>query len=70
MAARMLAGNRFQDLPFTGWEIRDQKDGENYVDLAVVQNGTTIHFIWGVNPKSQEIRPLSQAARDLEGRTP
>lgn len=69
-AARMLAGGSFSDLPFAGWEIRDQKGEESYVDLTVDQQGTTIHFIWGVSSSGEKVQPLSQAARDLEARVP
>ncbi len=68
-AARMLAGGRFPDLPFSGWKVLEKRDDEFYVDLAIEKDGTTVHFIWGVNSEEESARPLSQAARDLEAGT-
>jgi len=65
-AARMLAGGRFPDLPFNGWNIVEKQGDEFYIDLAIEKDGTTVHFIWGVDTEAKVARPLSQAARDLE----
>ena len=65
-AARMLAGGRFPDLPFNGWDIVEQRGDEFYIDLAIEKDGTTVHFIWSVDTEAKTARPLSQAARDLE----
>ena len=65
----MLASGRFADLTFDGWNILEKQGDEIYLDIPIQKQGTTVHFVWGVNTVKKTARALSQAARDLEAGT-
>lgn len=65
--ARTLVEGGFETLRFVGWKVVQWKAPEVWIDLMANQsNGRAVHFIWSVNVETQTVRPLSEAARNLE----
>jgi hypothetical protein len=67
VAARLVAGG-ISTLSFETWRIVQQTDAETWIDLIGRWNssGDEVHFIWSINRQSGAVRPLSEAARNLE----
>jgi len=60
-----LAGFTFKD-----WKALEQSPNEVYVDLIAEMNAENreMHFVWSVDVEAQSVKPMSQAARDLQVR--
>ncbi|MEJ2083192.1 MAG: hypothetical protein P8Y94_13720 [Acidobacteriota bacterium] len=67
VAAKLVAGG-ISTLSFESWRVVQQTDSETWIDLIGRWNssGDEVHFIWSVNRSSGAVRPLSEAARNLE----
>jgi hypothetical protein len=66
-ASRLLDGG-FSTLVFRDWRVVQSTSQEVWVDLIAgwTSGGTDVHFIWSVDRDTGAVRPLSQAARNLE----
>lgn len=47
------------------WSVVKEDNGVIWIDIVIVRDGEE-HYIWAVNLQKQAVRPLSQAARNLE----
>ena len=66
-AARALVEGGFEALRFAQLKVVRRKASELWLDLTANQsNGKEVHFIWSVNVEDQTVRPLSEAARNLD----
>ncbi len=66
-AARRVVEGGLETLRFTEWKVVQRKASEIWIDLIANQSsGGLVHFIWSVNVEKETIRPLSEAARNLE----
>ena len=66
-SARRLVEGGLETLRFTEWKVVQRKASEIWIDLIANQsNGGLVHFIWSVNVEKKTVRPLSEAARNLE----
>jgi len=65
-----LAQNNIAEFEFQDWRPVKDDPPEAWIDLVVTRrsDGELVHLIWSVNTENQRTAPLSQAARDLEGR--
>jgi hypothetical protein len=52
------------------WKPVRSQPPEFYIDVVVRREGQILHYIWAVDVERQTIRPLSQAARELEAGGP
>ena len=66
-ASRLLDGG-FSTLVFRDWRVVQSTSQEVWVDLIAgwTSGGSDVHFIWSVDRDTGAVRPLSQAARNLE----
>jgi hypothetical protein len=67
--AGKLANREYTSLDYRGdWRVVQQNKSEVWIDLIAhwTNGGDSVHFIWAVNPETRQVRPLSQAARNLE----
>lgn len=63
-AKRLVAGE--SQLRFVEWKVIKQETPEIWIDIIAREVGEELlHFIWSVNLKTDVIRPLSEAARNL-----
>lgn len=67
VATRLVTGG-ISTLSFQTWRVVQQTDTETWIDLIGRWNssGDEVHFIWSVDRQSGAVRPLSEAARNLE----
>lgn len=66
-AAQRLVGGQVPSMRFTEWSIAGRRGSELLLDLVAEQfGGQPVHFVWGVDTATGNVRALSQAARDLE----
>lgn len=67
-AAVDLVSGRNPRYKFQDWTIVKQEPNEIWIDVTAVRasGAQELHFVWAIDPQKQTIRPLSQAARDLE----
>lgn len=73
--AGKLANGEYSSLDYKdNWRVVQQNKSEVWIDLIAhwTNGGDSVHFIWAVNQETNSVRPLSQAARNLESenRTP
>ncbi len=67
-AARKLAQGELLDLRVAERQVVQQTDSEVWIDLVAVRSsGQPAHYIWAVPLADAKPRPLSEAARELEG---
>ncbi len=67
-AARRLAQGELLDLRVAERQVVQQTDSEVWIDLVAVRSGgQPVHYIWAVPLADAKPRPLSEAARELEG---
>jgi hypothetical protein len=66
--ASKLASGQYSTLQFTRWRVVQDTPREIWIDLVAnwSTGGPEVHFIWSYNKKNSLVRPLSQAARNLE----
>jgi len=65
--ANQLVKGEIGTLNFAEWSIIQQTPSETWIDLvATWASGQEVHFFWAVKTSSGEVRPLNQAARNLE----
>ena len=65
--ASKLVKGQIGTLNFSEWSIIQETTSETWVDLvATWTSGQEVHFFWSVNPINGVVRPLNQAARNLE----
>jgi len=65
--ASKLVRGEIGTLNFAEWSVIQQTPSETWIDLvAIWTSGQEVHFFWSVNPGSGTVRPLNQAARNLE----
>jgi hypothetical protein len=67
-AASRLVDGGFSTLVFRDWRVVQSTSQEVWVDLIAgwTSGGSDVHFIWSVDRDTGSVRPLSQAARNLE----
>lgn len=66
-AARQLANSGFAEYPFQDWNPVKVAPPAFWIELVAMKaDGQKVHFTWSVHTGRSEVRPLSQAARDLE----
>jgi hypothetical protein len=68
--AAELIGNNIAEFEFQDWRPVKDDPPEAWIDLVVTRraDGELLHLIWSVNTETERTSPLSQAARDLQGR--
>jgi curved DNA-binding protein CbpA len=65
--ANKLVKGQIGTLDFSEWSIIQETTSETWIDLvATWTSGQEVHFFWSVNPVNGVVRPLNQAARNLE----
>jgi hypothetical protein len=66
-AGRLVAG-LMDTLKFREWRMVQERENEFWIDvIAVAQpEGREVHLVWSVDTVKGSVRPLSQAARDLQ----
>lgn len=66
-ASRLVEGG-FSTLVFRDWRVVQSTPQEVWIDLIAgwTSGGSDVHFIWSVDRERGTVRPLSQAARNLE----
>lgn len=66
--ARKLVNGEYNILQFVEWKVVQEGSSEILIDLTAHRSGggSLTHFIWSVNPKTGTVKPMSQAARNLE----
>jgi hypothetical protein len=66
--ANQLIEGSVDEFDYKDWKAVERSASEVYVDLVaeVVSEGREIHFVWAVDVEAQSVKPMSQAARDLE----
>ncbi len=66
-AQRILEGTSDQ-FSVMSWRVMKKDGGEFWAHLVAQSSatGSPTHLIWAVDPAKETIRPMSQAARDLE----
>ena len=65
--ASKLVKGEIGTLTFAEWSVIQQTPSETWIDLvATWTSGQEVHFFWSVNPGTGGVRPLNQAARNLE----
>ncbi|GAB4108654.1 MAG: hypothetical protein Kow001_06770 [Acidobacteriota bacterium] len=67
---RLVSQGRAGDMEFVEWKPVRSQPPEYYIDVVVRREGQILHYIWAVDVERQTIRPLSQAARELEAGGP
>ncbi len=66
-AASRLVKGEIVTLAFAEWSVIQQTTSETWIDLvATWSSGQEVHFFWSVNSSTGGVRPLNQAARNLE----
>ncbi len=63
---RLAAEGRFGNLEFVEWKPVRSQPPEIYIDVVARREGQVLHYIWAVDVERKTIRPLSQAARELD----
>lgn len=63
-----LAGNRDPQYQYQEWRLLKSGPPEFWIEFIALResDGQQLHLIWAINMESGAVRPLSQAARDLE----
>ena len=65
--ASKLVKGEIGTLTFIEWSVIQQTTSETWIDLvATWTSGQEVHFFWAVNPNTGAVRPLNQAAQNLE----
>jgi hypothetical protein len=65
--ASKLVKGEIGTLNFAEWSVIQETATETWIDLvATWTSGQEVHFFWSVNPGTGGVRPLNQAARNLE----
>jgi hypothetical protein len=65
--ASKLVRGEIGTLDFAEWSVIQQTPSETWIDLvATWTSGQEVHFFWSVNAGTGGVRPLNQAARNLE----
>lgn len=66
-AALKLVNGGFEEYAFVEWSLVREAPPVFYIDLLVTRKSDDqqVHMTWEVNVGSEEVRPLSQAARDV-----
>jgi outer membrane biosynthesis protein TonB len=66
--ANQLVEGTIDNLSYKEWKAVERSDSEVYVDLIaeVTSEGRDAHFVWAVDVEAQSVKPMSQAARDLQ----
>jgi curved DNA-binding protein CbpA len=65
--ASKLVKGQIGTLNFVEWSIIQETSSEMWIDLvATWASGQEVHFFWSVNPSTGDVRPINQAARNLE----
>jgi hypothetical protein len=61
----------FDTLTYQDWRVVQETASEVWLDLIANWSGggQEVHFIWSVKNETGSVRPLSQAARNLEAET-
>jgi curved DNA-binding protein CbpA len=67
LANRLVEG-AFAEFSYQNWKAVERSSTEVYVDLVarVIPQGREVHFVWAVDVEAQSVKPMSQAARDLQ----
>lgn len=67
-AAESLVRGEYAGYRFSEWKAIEERASDILIDLSASRagEGSPVHFVWSVNTKDGRVRPLSQAARDLE----
>ncbi|MBI4447226.1 MAG: hypothetical protein HY645_15145 [Acidobacteria bacterium] len=66
--ARALSGNQNESYSFKDWKLVRTSPPDYWIDLTSARkaDGQEVHFTWSVDVESGQVKPLSQAARDVE----
>jgi len=66
--ANQLVEGSFGEFNYKDWKAVERSATEVYVDLIVdvVSEDREVHFVWAVDVEAQSVKPMSQAARDLQ----
>jgi|GEM_PF-1612974 hypothetical protein len=68
IARKLIEGGGVADLGFQDWKTVRHNEPEFWIDVVAHRSTDMgeLHLIWSVNTETGEVKPLSQAARDVE----
>jgi len=66
--ANQLVEGTLEEYSYKEWKAVERSSTEVYVDLVAetASQEREVHFVWAVDTEAQSVKPMSQAARDLQ----